>query len=90
MNHKVSSQVVHFWNSVHWYVEQEYPEYFKYFVPDILPWGDKSTDEYKQANDQFNKNWDMVYAYYLGGNGAEDTARYMVDYLKGKENGRQV
>ena len=90
MNHKVSSQVVHFWNSVHWYVEQEYPDYFKYFIPDILPHGDKSTDEYKQANDQFNKNWDMVYGYYLGGNNAEDTARYMVDYLIGKENGRQV
>jgi hypothetical protein len=31
-----------------------------------------------------------MYGYYLGGNGAEDTARYMVDYLKGKENGRQI
>jgi hypothetical protein len=29
--------------------------------------------------------WDMMYGYYLGGNNAEDTARYMVDYLKGLE-----
>jgi hypothetical protein len=86
MNHKVSSRVVHFWNCVHWYVEQEYPDYFKQFIPDILPFGDKSTDEYKQANAHFNKLWDMMYGFYLGGNGAEDTARYMVDYLKGQKD----
>jgi hypothetical protein len=53
-----------------------------------LPFDDKSTDEYKQANAHFNKLWDMMYGFYLGGNGAEDTARYMVDYLKGQKDAR--
>jgi hypothetical protein len=88
MNHKVSSQVIHFWNCVHWYVEQEYPDYFKYFIPDeLLPWNNKSTKKYEQAQEQFNKIWDIAYGYYLGGNNAEDTAGFMVDYLKGQKNG---
>lgn len=90
MSHKTSEPVVHFWNCVHWYVEQEYPDYFKCFIPkDALPWNDKSTEKYKQANKQFHKIWDMVYGYYLGGNNAEDTAGYVVEYLRGiKTNGQ--
>lgn len=89
MSHKTSEPVVHFWNCVHWYVEQEYPDYFKCFIPDAaFPWNNKSTLEYQQANLQFNKIWDMVYAYYLGGNNAEDTAGYIVQYFKEKYNGQ--
>ena len=79
MNHKVSSKVVDFWNCITWYIEQEYTDYFKFFE-----------GSYVNDKEHFDKLWNLMYGYYLGGNGAEDTARYMVDYLKGKENGRQV
>jgi len=79
MNHKVSSKVVRFWNSMTWYVDHEYPDYFKFFE-----------GSYINQKQHFDKLWDMMYGYYLGGNNAEDTARYMVDYLKGQNNGRQI
>ena len=79
MNHKVSSKVVDFWNCITWYIEQEYTDYFKFFE-----------GSYVNDKEHFDKLWNLMYGYYLGGNGAEDTARYMVDYLKGKENGRQI
>ena len=79
MNHKVSSKVVDFWNCITWYIEQEYTDYFKFFE-----------GSYVNDKEHFDKLWNLMYGYYLGGNGAEDTARYMVDYLKGKENGRPI
>ena len=79
MNHKVSSKVVDFWNCITWYIEQEYTDYFKFFE-----------GSYVNDKEHFDKLWSLMYGYYLGGNGAEDTARYMVDYLKGKENGRPI
>ena len=79
MNHKVSSKVVDFWNCITWYIEQEYTDYFKFFE-----------GSYVNDKEHFDKLWNLMYGYYLGGNGAEDTARYMVDYLKGKEHGRPI
>jgi hypothetical protein len=79
MSHKVSSEVVHFWNCITWYIDHEYPNYFKFFE-----------GSYINQKQHFDELWNMMYGYYLGGNGAEDTARYMVDYLKGKENGRPI
>jgi hypothetical protein len=71
MNHKVSSKVVRFWNKVTWYINHEYPDYFKFFE-----------GSYINQREHFDKLWDMVYGYYLGGNNAEDTAGFMVEYLK--------
>jgi hypothetical protein len=68
MNHKTSREVIYFWNCMHWYVEKEYPDYFQYFT----------TNDRKRLDEL----WNMMYSYYLGGNGAEDTAGYIVDYLK--------
>jgi hypothetical protein len=74
MNHKVSSTVVRFWNKITRYIDYEYPDYFRFFE-----------GSYINQKEHFDKLWDMMYGYYLGGNNAEDTAGFMVEYLKTKE-----
>lgn len=74
MSDRLSGLVIDFFNKISYYIMQEYPNYYKNF----------------HNEKDLAKTFEMVEKYYLGGNNAEDTAGFMVDYLKGKENGRPI
>ncbi len=72
MNKKLDNQIIHFMNLVGRYIVLEYDQ--KYFEM----WRDK-----KLLN---NILYDFIGSYYLGGNNAPDTARYVIDFLRKRNN----
>lgn len=66
MNEKLYNNVIEFFNYVSYYIDQEYPKYWKRF------------NKESTLNDTFNR----VQSYYLGGNNASDTARFIVDEIQ--------
>lgn len=71
MNDKLHDKVIAFFNLVSYYIYEEYPSYYKKFHNE------------KTLIHMFN----VVQGYYLGGNNVSDTANYIINDLKGKNNG---
>lgn len=66
MNDKLTDLVIDFFNSVSFYIYEEYPNYYKQF----------------HNEKQLSKIFKMIQDYYLGGNSVPDTAEYIVTYFK--------